>query len=87
MAKTRVTTPSGFEADIDEAAISDYRLLKLVRESKTDATAVVDIVSLLLGEDEERFMAALADDAGRVDIARVNDELTAIFDQLKSKKK
>lgn len=87
MAKTHVITPSGFECDIDEAAISDYKLLKLIRETKTDATAVVDVVTTLLGRDEERLMAHLADEDGHVAIEAVNAEVTEIFAALKSKKK
>jgi len=84
---TKIETLSGFECEIDEEALDDFRFLKLLRESEKDYTAVCDVVSFLLGEDEERFMEHLAVDGGRVPLARVKEELKAIFTALKSKKK
>lgn len=82
-----IKTASGFEAEIDEAALDDYRLVKAIRSAQTEPTAVVDIVSFVLGEDEERLIAHLTATAGRPSMEAINAEITEIFAQLGEAKK
>lgn len=85
--KVHIKISSGFECDIEETKIDDYRLLKLLREVETDASAVVDVVSMVLGGDEERFLASLAEKDGRIPNGAVMAAIREIFESLKSKKK
>lgn len=87
MDKIHIETPSGFVCEIDEAAIGDYELLRACREVKTDASAVVDVVSMLLGDEEPRLMDHLRGEDGRVTVEAVNAEIMEILEALKSKKK
>lgn len=73
-------TKSGFEFEIDEANVNDYRLLKLIAQAETNKMAIADIVSRLFGEEqEERLLKHLEDENGRVNLELVDAEIAEIF--------
>lgn len=85
---TTITTPSGFTVELDEAALDNFRLVKLLREMESDPVAVADVVSFILGDEEERFLRHIeAQNGGRATNAAVQAELTAIFSGMNAKKK
>lgn len=83
-----IKTASGFEADINEEALDDYRLMKAVRAAQTgDTLAVVDVVSLVLGDDEDRLITHVVETTGRASMEAINAEMTEIFSALGEAKK
>ena len=49
----KVTLKDGFEVNIDEKRLNDWRLLKLIRGiDKGDASLTVDVMEILLGGEE-----------------------------------
>lgn len=84
---SHVKTSSGFEAVIDEARLDDYRLMKAIREAQVSPVAVVDVVSFVLGEDEDRLVAHIEAQTGKVSIEEINKEIGEIFAQLSERKK
>lgn len=73
-------TKSGFEFEIDEANVNDYRLLKLITQAETNKMVITDIVSRLFGEEqEEKLLKHLEDEHGRVDLELVDAEIAEIF--------
>lgn len=49
----KVTLKDGFEVNIDEKHLNDWRLLKLIRGiDKGDASLSVDVMEILLGGEE-----------------------------------
>ena len=50
-------TSSGFEFDVEEKALDDYRLVKDLRAiSKGDGGLIVDVTERLLGVDQEEAL-------------------------------
>lgn len=85
---THIKTPSGFEADIDEARLDDYRLTKAIRAAQKEPVAIVDVVSFILGKDENRFVEHVAaQNGGRASHDAIEAELGEIFTQLTEGKK
>ena len=73
-------TKSGFEFEIDEANVNDYRLLKLIAQAETNKMVIAEIVSRLFGEEqEERLLKHLEDEHGRVSLELVDAEIAEIF--------
>lgn len=82
------TTKSGFEFDVNEAALDDYRLLKALNEvsdGKTGKVAV--IIEKLLGSDqEERLMEHVESiNDGKCSATGMVAELNEIFEAIKAK--
>lgn len=49
----KVTLKDGFEVNIDEKRLNDWKLLKLIRGiDKGDASLTVDVMEILLGGEE-----------------------------------
>lgn len=82
-----IQTASGFEADINEAQIDDYRLMKAIRAAQKEPVAIVDVVSFVLGEDEDRLIDHLIQATGKAAVEDINREITEIFGQLSASKK
>lgn len=82
-----VKTSSGFEADIDESRLDDYRLMKTIRAAQTEPMAVVDLVGFVLGEDEERLIEHLVATTGKAANEDISREITEIFGLLSESKK
>jgi len=84
---THIKTPSGFEADIDEEKLDDYRLFKAIREAETAPVAVVDVVAFVLGDEEQKLIDHLIATQGRPSFEAMKAELAEIFAQLNERKK
>lgn len=84
---SHIKTSSGFETDIDESRLDDYRLTKAIREAQTSLFAIVDVVGFVLGEDEDRLIDHLVATTGKVSHADLRDEMNEIFTQLNESKK
>lgn len=85
---SHIKTKSGFEADIDEASLDDYRLLSALRDAELHPHRVVDVVRFVLGtEDEARLVQHLVDTTGKASIEDIRAEITSIFTQLNESKK
>nr|DAL20368.1 MAG TPA_asm: hypothetical protein [Caudoviricetes sp.] len=87
----KVTTKTGFEAEVNEGKILDFRFLEKSVETvkgkddleKMDAT--VQMLKMLFTKaDKERFLQHVADhNDGIADISAVMNEFTEILDQCK----
>ncbi len=85
---THIQTASGFEADIAEEKLDDYRLMKAVRAAQTgDTLAVVDVVGLVLGDSEDSLIEHLTKRDGRASMEAISEEIGEIFTQLSASKK
>lgn len=85
---SHVKTSSGFECDIDEEALDDFRLTIAIREAQASQVAIVDVVRFILGEDGmNRLIAHLVETEGRPSHAAIDREITEIFAQLSESKK
>lgn len=84
---SHIKTASGFESDIDESRLDDYRLMKAIREAQASPIAVVDVVSFVLGDDEQRLIDHLIETTGRPSVEAINAEMTEILTQLGESKK
>lgn len=53
----KIRTKSGFECDVDERVLKDYRFVKslarMTKGSLESVDAVANVIELLLGDDEE----------------------------------
>jgi len=82
------TTKSGFEFDVNEAALDDYRLLKALNEVSDGKTGKVTvIIEKLLGSDqEERLMEHVESiNDGKCSATGMVAELNEIFEAIKAK--
>lgn len=85
---TEVTTASGFIATVDEDAVNDLEFLALLREIKTDPTALLDLSEMVLGKDGTAALKKhLAEKNGRARITDFDVALRDILLQLNIKKK
>ena len=89
----KVTTKSGFECEINERILEDWRFVRAVAKSNSDDEnnkihGAVEIVSLLMGTNEEAFYKYLSskDPDGIVSESAVTDDLVSIIDQIKALK-
>lgn len=82
------TTKSGFEFDVNEAALDDYRLLKALNEVSDGKTGKVTvIIEKLLGSDQEgRLMEHVESiNDGKCSATGMVAELNEIFEAIKAK--
>lgn len=89
----KVTTKSGFKCDVNERVLDDWRFVKAIAKSTSDDAndklrGAIDIVSLIMGDNEEAFYKHLAskDPDGIVSETAVTDDLVSIIDKLKTLK-
>lgn len=78
----KVTLKDGFEVNIDEKHLGDWKLLKLIRGiDKGDASLSVDVMEILLGGEEEleRLENHLEED-GFVSIETMGNALREIIE-------
>lgn len=74
------TTKSGFEFEIDEEMLNDYRFFKELARVDDDPLRFPFLLEKMLSEEqEERLMKHLEDDKGRVDPEKVMEEIKDIF--------
>ena len=89
----KVTTKSGFKCEINEHTLEDWRFTRAVAKSNSDDASeklkgAVEIVTLLLGNNEDAFYKHLAskDPNGIVSESAVTDDLVSIIEKLKALK-
>lgn len=81
-------TKSGFEFEINEEQLNDYRFLKEVARVEDNPLRFPFLLEKMLSEDqEERLMKHLEDDKGRVDPDKVMEEVKDIFQSTNELKK
>ena len=75
------TTKSGFDYTVQEEALDDYELLEELREIyKGNTSLVVDAIEKIIGpEQKEQLKEHVRDEAGRVSIKRMFDEIGEIL--------
>lgn len=81
-------TNTGFEFDVDEAALDDYRLLKALNEvSDGKSGRVTYIIEKLLGSDQEEKLMTHVEklNDGKCSASGMVAELNEIFEALKAK--
>lgn len=77
-------TKSGFNYEIDEEALNDYRLLKEIARVEEEPLRFPFLLErLLTSEQEEKLLDHLEDEKGRVDPDKVMDEIKDIFSNTK----
>lgn len=73
-------TKSGFEFEIDEEKLNDYRFLKEVARVEDNPLRFPFLLEKMLSdEQEEKLMQHLEDEKGRVDPEKVMEEVKDIF--------
>ena len=77
-------TKSGFNYEIEEEALNDYRLLKEIARVEEEPLRFPFLLErLLTSEQEEKLLNHLEDEKGRVDPDKVMDEIKDIFSNTK----
>lgn len=77
-------TKSGFNYEIDEEALNDYRLLKEIARVEEEPLRFPFLLErLLTSEQEEKLLNHLEDEKGIVDPDKVMDEIKDIFSNTK----
>lgn len=88
----KVTTKSGFECEINDKCLNDWRFTKAVARSHAEddgvrMNAAADMVSLILRENENKYYDYVAEhNDGIVDETIVTDDLISIINQVKDLK-
>ena len=81
-------TTSGFEFEINEEQLNDYRFLKEVARVEDNPLRFPFLLEKMLSEEqEERLMKHLEDKEGRVDPDKVMEEVKDIFQSTNELKK
>lgn len=83
-----IETASGFALDLDADTLDDWEVLKTMREiDKGNEALVVDAVSLVLGDkNEKKLMAFLKKRDGRVKASAVISVFAEIMNEIKDGK-
>ena len=77
-------TKSGFRFAIDKDRLETYELFELIAENESNPMVMPKILVLLLGEKQKNnLLDFLRDKKGLVNVKRVEEELTSIFEQVK----
>lgn len=75
-----VKTNSGFKCKIDEKIVNKYSFVRLMAKIEKDPSAIVDLISLLLGSQEEKLIEHLGGDPS---IEEMSSEIASIFEAMK----
>lgn len=80
-------TKSGFQYEISDARLNNYELMEAISESVKEPYHMPRVVTLLFGEEQKaKFLDTLRDEEGFVDIKKVEEEVTLIFERGQLKK-
>lgn len=84
--KTTTKTPSGFEFEINKDALDNWEFLEKLSDLEDgDDAQIVGIARILLGkEGVERLKEHVRDEKGKVTFTAMTEELTAVFEAVKS---
>lgn len=87
----KVTTKSGFKCEVNERILDDWRFTRAIAKSHSDdpnekMNAAVDMVSLILGKQENAFYEHLSKKSsdGIVDEEVVTADLVSIISKIKA---
>lgn len=88
----QITTKTGFECEINEAALDDIELLDLVaqietREARAVYGAYIGIINKIIPGEKARLYDHVRTEDGRVPLTAVEAEIENIFLSIKSAKK
>lgn len=73
-------TESGFEFEINEKDLDDYRFMKMLADAQDDVLVFTKVVTRLLGADQEqRLCKHLEDENGRVPTETLVNTVTEIM--------
>lgn len=88
MATTHIMTSTGFECDVDSAALNDMELLdELVAMDRGDISVYGSVLHRLLGAGGKALLYDHVRVDGRVPIDAVSNEIAEIFKELNAGKK
>lgn len=76
----KVKTRTGFECKIDESIMNRYSFVKLLGKMEKNPMLITEIVSQLLGENEDKLLEHLGGDPT---IEEMSSEISDIFDAFK----
>lgn len=76
----KVKTQTGFQCKVDETILNKYRFVKLLGKIEKEPTAITDLVSMLLGDQEEKLIEHLGGDP---DATQIAEEIGNIFTAIK----
>lgn len=81
-------TTSGFEYQVDERLMQNFRFVRLLREWQNNNLAQVDVLDFMLGKEQaEALQEHVADKEGFVDSQKIADEMNEMFETLSEKSK
>lgn len=84
----KITTESGLKLDIDENIFDDMELIDALAELKENPIAISTVVKMMFGaEGKKQLYEHCRNEKGRVETARVNDEIADIFRKMTEKLK
>lgn len=86
--KKKITTPSGFTAEIDSDVFDDIELFEALCEvDDGNVTQLPKLIKGILGEDgKKRLYDHVRDENRKASVTAVADELKAIFEAFGEKK-
>jgi hypothetical protein len=81
----KITTKTGFQCDVNEKILNDYRFVKAIAKTKSkdpliSASALFDLVDLLIGDDTELITHCTEDGIAKTE--RASEEITDIIEQI-----
>lgn len=77
----QIVTKSGFKCRINKDIINSYAFLKMIAKLDKNPISVVDLVTMLLGDQEDKLMKHLG---GNPSVEEVSNEVSDIIEQLKN---
>lgn len=81
-------TTSGFEYQVDERLMQNFRFVRLLREWQNNNLAQVDVLDFMLGKEQaEALQEHVANKEGFVDSQKIADEMNEMFETLSEKSK
>lgn len=81
-------TTSGFEYQVDERLMQNFRFVRLLREWQNNNLAQVDVLDFMLGKEQaEALQEHVADKEGFVNSQKIADEMNEMFETLSEKSK
>lgn len=84
---TKVTTESGFVAEVDESVFDDMLLLEAIRDCDTDVMKIPVVIEKIIPGRKDDLYNHIKDDRGRVTTKAVTREIIGIINALKDGKK
>ncbi|MBS4750968.1 hypothetical protein KG091_07740 [Carnobacteriaceae bacterium zg-ZUI78] len=80
------TTQTGFSYEIDDKRLANYELLEYLSELDTNPLLLPKIVKILLGDQAIALKNHVRDENGLVDMNKMSNEISDIFENQKQLK-